>query len=660
MLRVTGLAPRRLTPVAGDVIPDSGHRMPASARRAWRVVATFTFALLAFTSAGAGELPEDMDNRVAPCTLCHGAQGRSGSDGYYPRIAGKPREYLYNQLVAFRDGGRQYGPMRHLLVGLDDAYLADMAAYFAALDLPYPPPQAPEASRAELDRGRALVHEGARDGQPACVTCHGERLTGIEPAIPGLLGLPRDYINAQIGAWREGQRRAGDDDCMVKVIEALAPADVRAISNWLASQPVPADSRPAAGPPPEAALECGVVARAEAATAERATSGGTAPVADDDPLVAKGRYLARIGNCESCHTRPGGAPWAGGRAIETPFGDVYSSNLTGSRDHGLGAWSFEDFRRAMREGIAPDGRVLSPAFPYTSFTRMHEGDLESLFAYLKTIPPVEEANRPARMRGPFGSPLALRAWRAIYFDPGELREDSSRSAQWNRGAYLVRAVAHCDQCHSPRDRLGGQSDPESLVGARLPDGWHAPDLRDAAWTAAGSAQELADALRTGRSDSGWSSGPMTEVVAMGTSHLTPEDALAIATYLVEDAAPREHEPARAAPNPATLARGERIYQDHCAECHGDDGRGKGNRAPALAGNPGVRSAIADNMLRVILEGGYGAQTGENPRPYGMPPYAAELGDANIAAVATYVRHAWGNLAGEIRQSQVARLHAETP
>src|SRR5690606_32699911 len=291
-------------------------------------------------------------------------------------------------------------------------------------------------------------------------------------------------------------------------------------------------SKPAPGPPPQAALECGVVARA-AAPAPSPAAG--APATTEDPLVGQGRYLARLGNCQSCHTRAGGAPWAGGRAIPTPFGDVFSSNLTGSREHGLGQWSFEDFRRAMREGVAPDGRVLSPAFPYTSFTRMREDDLEALFAYLKTIAPVEQANRPAQMRAPFGSPLALRAWRAVYFDPGELREDSSRSAQWNRGAYLVRAVAHCDQCHSPRNRLGGQADPESLVGARLPDGWYAPDLRDAAWTAAGSAPELAEALMTGRSESGWAAGPMVEVVSMGTSHLRPEDALAIASYLVEDA-----------------------------------------------------------------------------------------------------------------------------
>ncbi len=627
-------------------IPSRGSRSAALA----------LLAMLFVAPAATAGLPADMANRVAPCTVCHGAEGRSSADGYYPRIAGKPREYLFNQLVAFRDGNRRYAPMQRLLAGLDDAYLHDMAVYFAGQDLPYPAPQAPAANRADLEQGRRLAHEGVEGGPPACAACHGERLVGIAPAVPGLLGLPRDYINAQIGAWREGQRNAGADDCMAKVVEALDPSQVRAVSNWLASQPVPADSTPGQGPPPRAALECGVVARA----AEPVAASAAAPPVAADPLLAKGRYLARIGNCESCHTRPGGAPWSGGRAIGTPFGDVYSSNLSSSREHGLGQWSFEDFRRAMREGVAPDGRILSPAFPYTSFTRMRDDDLEALFAYLGTLEPIEVANRPAQMRPPFGSPLALRAWRAMYFDPGELQEDSSRSAQWNRGAYLVRAVAHCDQCHSPRNRLGGQPEPESLIGARLPDGWHAPDLRDAAWTAAGSPEELAAALLTGRSESGWAAGPMVEVVAMGTSHLTPADALAIASYLVEDAVPRQAAPVEGTPDPSTLERGERIYRDHCADCHGDDGKGRDGRAPPLAGNPGVRSAVADNMLRVILEGGYAAQTEENPRPYGMPPYAAELGDTGVAAVATYIRHAWGNLAGEIRQPQVSSLRAATP
>ena len=633
-----------------------------------RILALFAAMCLApIIAAATGQLPGDMADRVAPCTICHGAEGRSSADGYYPRIAGKPGEYLFNQLVAFRDGRRRYAPMQRLLAGLDDAYLHEMATHFADLDLPYPVPQAPQASRADLEQGRKLVHEGIEgiEGSvAACAACHGERLTGVAPAIPGLLGLPRDYINAQIGAWREGQRSAGADDCMVEVVEALGPAQVRMVSNWLSSQPVPADSKPAQGPPPRAALECGVVARAAAsrsafATARPAPADGVAS-AEGDPLLVRGRYLARIGNCESCHTRPGGVPWAGGRAIATPFGEVYSSNLSGSPEHGLGKWAFEDFRRAMREGVAPDGRILSPAFPYTSFTRMREEDLEALFAYLRTVAPVELANRPARMRAPFGSPLALRAWRAMYFDPGGLQDDSSRSAQWNRGAYLVRAVAHCDQCHSPRNRLGGQPDPDSLVGARLPDGWHAPDLRDTAWTAAGSSEQLAESLLTGRSAFGWAAGPMVEVVAMGTSYLTSSDALAIASYLVEDATPRPETPVAGTPQPSTLERGERIYRGSCADCHGDEGKGSDGRAPPLAGNPGVRGQVADNMLRVILEGGYEAQTRENPRPYGMPPFAAELGDADIAAVATYVRHAWGNLAGEIRQPQVSSLRAATP
>lgn len=596
--------------------------------------------------------PDDpMTGRVAPCTVCHGAEGRSGSDGYYPRIAGKPAQYLFNQLVSFRDGRRRYAPMQRLLAGLDDAYLREMADHFARLQLPYPPAQKPDAGLRELEEGDRLARAGIPGGVPACAECHGERLTGADPMIPGLLGLPRDYINAQIGAWREGQRSSGADDCMAEVARALAPAQVRAVSNWLASRPVPADARPQPTLPARAVRDC-AVARSPA-VADDSAAGRAEPAG---PELARGRYLARIGNCEACHTRPGGARWAGGRAVVTPFGTVYSGNLTQSSAHGLGAWSFEDFRRAMRDGVARDGRLLSPAFPYPAFTKMRDDDLRALFAWLRTVPPVEEAQRPAQLRSPYGSQLALRAWRMLHFRPGEYRPVASRSAQWNQGAYLVQAVTHCGQCHARRDRSGGQPEPDVMAGALMPDGWHAPALNAQAAAGAGDTAALLSLLRTGRAASGWAAGPMAEVVATGTSYLAPEDALAIADYLGDTAPPDERRRPAAAPALATLERGRALYGTHCADCHGDDGAGRDDRAPALAGNPGVRAPDAGNLLGIILDGGYAAQTPETPRPWGMPPYASVLSHREIAAVASYVRQAWGNGAGEVRESQVAARH----
>ncbi|WP_236698397.1 c-type cytochrome [Xylophilus sp. Leaf220] len=199
-----------------------------------------------------------MAPRVAACTLCHGAQGRATNQGYFPRIAGKPEGYLFNQLVNFRDGRRSYAPMAYLLRNLDDAYLREMAAYFSRQQLPYPAPQTVDAPAAMLARGDQLVRRGdAALGSPACVQCHGDRMTGVAPSVPGLLGLPRDYLNGQLGAWQNGLRKARAPDCMAHTAAQLAPVDVAAVSAWLSSQPLPADSTPAAALPGPLPMPCG-------------------------------------------------------------------------------------------------------------------------------------------------------------------------------------------------------------------------------------------------------------------------------------------------------------------------------------------------------------------------------------------------------------------
>jgi cytochrome c553 len=217
--------------------------------------------LLAAASAAAPADDDTMAQRVLACTGCHGKEGRAASDGFYPRIAGKPAGYLLQQLRAFRDGRRQYAPMTALIDPLSDDYLREIAAHFAAIDLHYPAPQPASAAPEVLARGRALVFEGDPARRvPACVACHGAALTGVLPALPGLLGLPRDYLNAQLGAWRTGQRRAAAPDCMADIARALAPQDVEALSQWLAAQPVPAPARPAAGLPQPMPLDCGGMA----------------------------------------------------------------------------------------------------------------------------------------------------------------------------------------------------------------------------------------------------------------------------------------------------------------------------------------------------------------------------------------------------------------
>lgn len=220
-------------------------------------LAVFTMA------AGAGRMaplvvPDTLAQRAQACTPCHGKEGRATNQGYFPRIAGKPAGYLANQLVNFREGRRPYPLMTYLVDHMSDAYIAEIAGYFAGLDLPYPPPAPVAADAATLARGAALARDGdAARRIPACIACHGEALTGVQPAIPGLLGLPRDYVNAQLGGWRTGNRRALAPDCMADVAKALGPEDISAVSQWLAAQPVPVPAKAADALPTPAPKPCG-------------------------------------------------------------------------------------------------------------------------------------------------------------------------------------------------------------------------------------------------------------------------------------------------------------------------------------------------------------------------------------------------------------------
>lgn len=233
--------------------------------RARRGFAAGALLILGIADAGAQRVPFDsIAQRTAACTVCHGEQGRSTRDGYFPRIAGKPAGYLFNQLVNFRDGRRQQYPlMVYTVLHLSDSYLEEIAQYFADQHPPYPPPQAPDVPPATLDRGRILALSGDPAKKiPACVGCHGKSLTGVAPAIPGLLGLPRDYINAQFGAWREGARQAAAPDCMADIARRMSVEEISAASAWLAAQAVPRDPRPAQSLPAKLPMPCGSVAHA--------------------------------------------------------------------------------------------------------------------------------------------------------------------------------------------------------------------------------------------------------------------------------------------------------------------------------------------------------------------------------------------------------------
>ena len=232
-----------------------------SARRAWAALACALVAVASIAAAAETQaIPDTIGQRMQPCMACHGAEGRATTQGYFPRIAGKPAGYLFNQLVAFRDGRRRNPTMAYFVDLMSDDYLREIARYFASLQLPYAPPPRSSATAAQLARGEALAREGDRAlDVPACTRCHGAALTGVAPAIPGLLGLPRDYLAGQLGAWTNGQRRAHAPDCMAEIAQRLQPDEVGAVTSWLASRPLPASTQPATTLPAPLPLRCGGV-----------------------------------------------------------------------------------------------------------------------------------------------------------------------------------------------------------------------------------------------------------------------------------------------------------------------------------------------------------------------------------------------------------------
>jgi len=379
--------------------------------------------------------------------------------------------------------------------------------------------------------------------------------------------------------------------------------------------------------------------------------------------VARGAYLARAGNCAACHTDRGGAPYAGGKGIETPFGTVFASNLTPDPATGIGRWSPAEFWRALHNGRSADGRLLYPAFPYPSFTEITRADSDALHAFLRTQVPVARPNRAHALRFPYDTQAALAVWRALFFRPAAFVPDPARDAAWNRGAYLVRALGHCAACHSPRNAFGATRRSLELSGGLVPmQGWYAPSLASSAEAGVADwpAEQVHALLRTGVAPRGATLGPMSEVVFRSTQYLSDAD-LAAMTRFLQGLPAGSAAPAGPAPT-ATPQRtqGAALYADHCAACHGANGEGGGNAAGlayvALAGNRKVQLESPTNLLRIVLSGGYPPTTAGNPRPYGMPPFGQVLKDAEVAAIATYVRGAWGNRASEVSEVDVLAAH----
>ena len=386
-----------------------------------------------------------------------------------------------------------------------------------------------------------------------------------------------------------------------------------------------------------------------------------AAVPDRAAQLERGAYLARAGNCMACHTTVGGKAYAGGRAIATPFGSIYTSNITPDRATGIGNWSAGDFWRAIHNGKSKDGSFLYPAFPYTSYTKVTRSDADALYAYLMKQAPVRQQPPANTLAFPYNQRALLAFWRSLYFTPGEYEPAPERGAQWNRGAYLVQGLGHCAACHTGRNALGGSLANELGGGAIPALNWQAAALTShgAAGLGEWDVADIADLLKTGVSKRGAVFGPMAEVVSGSLQHLSERDTVAMAVYLKtvqHAAAPAAQGMAYAPANPqAVLAQGARLYEQHCAACHMAGGQGQGKAYPPLAGKHSLAAGSPVNPIRIVLNGGFPPSTGGNPRPYGMPPFGHAFNDEEVAAVVSYVRGSWGNAGTMVSPLAVARL-----
>ena len=397
-----------------------------------------------------------------------------------------------------------------------------------------------------------------------------------------------------------------------------------------------------------------------ASVAHAQHQGGGASSSD---IVKRGEYLARAGDCIACHTPPEGHIFAGGRAMPTPFGTLYSSNITPDPDTGIGKWSADDFYQTMHRGRFPDGGLIYPAMPFASYTKITRADSDAIFAYLKTIQPVKQPNRPHDLSFPYNNRELILGWRTLFFTEGEYKPDPSKSAEWNRGAYLVEGLGHCGMCHSPINALGGTSQSDAFKGGLIPmQNWYAPSLTSNREGGLGewSIKDITDLLQTGVSARGVVYGPMAEVVHNSLQYLTDDDAKAMAVYLKSIAASPPRPPSSTLPTTESsllISLGKTVYDAHCATCHGAHGEGSPPHWPPLAGNQSIGMQSAVNPIRMVLNGGYPPGTKGNPQPYGMPPFAGQLSDNEVAAVVSYIRTAWGNRGAPVSAREANELRS---
>lgn len=396
--------------------------------------------------------------------------------------------------------------------------------------------------------------------------------------------------------------------------------------------------------------------------------------------LSRGTYLARAGDCHACHTAdPPRAPFAGGRPINSPFGVIYSTNITPDPDHGIGKYTLEDFSRAVRNGIARDGHYLYPAMPYPSFSAIRDEDIRDLYDYfMHEVAPISHSPPETRLPFPFNIRTSLFFWDLLFVEDERFKARHDRDEQWNRGAYLVQSLGHCGACHTPRglafqEKAFSESSRDYLSGAVV-DNWYAVNLRGDPASGLGrwSEKDIALFLKVGQDGHTAAFGSMTEVIESSTQYLRDDDLHAIAHYL-KSLAPRgeksTYQPEKSdvaiklvALKTGSMERpGAGLYQSFCAKCHKLDGQGEANKYPKLAGNSSVLSENPASLIRLVLEGSEMPGTSAaNPKHPKMLSFAKKLGDRHIAEVLTFIRSSWGNGAAPVTERDVSILRSKLP
>ncbi|HYP63798.1 MAG TPA: cytochrome c [Acidocella sp.] len=390
---------------------------------------------------------------------------------------------------------------------------------------------------------------------------------------------------------------------------------------------------------------------------------GVPPSLAQADLVTRGKYLTQAADCAACHTAEGGVPYAGGRPFRLPFGTLYSPNITPDKDTGIGNWSDADFLRAVHRGIAPDGTRLYPAFPYASYTMLTDDDVLAIHAYLATLPPVHQPNIADDLQFPYNQRWLMIFWGAFYNSGTRFEPAANQSAEWNRGAYLVEALEHCGECHTPRNLLQAMNTRQKFAGGAA-EGWSAYNITMdtqsgiGAWSPEALAQYLSVGFAPGH---GTASGPMAQAVQLSLSQLTPDDIKAIVTYMrnippIPTAGLPVPAPA-ASTDPATGPQGnplgKQVFEEACASCHGWSGQGTIGPGALFTGNRAVNDPSGVNVAMMILHG-TGAPDGGGAF---MPSFAAAYSDDEIAAVANYVTARFG-AASQLSSQDIAKLRSQ--